>query len=63
MSGLLTELINGTTFPGMVSEPFAVLIFGISLIVLTAGLRVFVSTKEDTADFKMDIENVIGGEK
>lgn len=44
--GLITDLLSRKSLSGTVSEPVAVLFFGITLFVLTAGLRMFFAKRE-----------------
>jgi hypothetical protein len=47
---IFTELLGIKSFSGAVSEPFALLCFGIALFALTAGLRVLFKKKDKNAE-------------
>ena len=46
---LFTDLFGKKSLSGAVSEPFALLCFGIALVALTAGLRVLFNKQEKNA--------------
>lgn len=48
--GVLADLFNGKSLSGWVSEPFAVLLFGIALFGITAGLRTFLNKQDKNAE-------------
>lgn len=50
--GFLADLLNRKSLSGIVSEPVAVLFFGIALFVMTTGLRSFLN-KQDKNTEKM----------
>ena len=54
MTGLLSELMNDGTIRGVATEPFAVLVFGILLLVLTAGLRMIVGSEKNSPEFAVE---------
>ncbi len=43
------DLIGNKSLSGVISEPFAVLVFGMALFGLTAGLRSFLNKQEKNA--------------
>jgi hypothetical protein len=47
---IFTELLGIKSFSGVVSEPFALLCFGIALFALTAGLRVLFNKRDKNAE-------------
>lgn len=48
--GFFTDLLNQKYLSGIVSEPVAVLFFGITLFAMTAGLRSFLNKKDKRAE-------------
>jgi hypothetical protein len=55
---ILAEITNGNLLLGVVPESLALLMFGVSLIVFTVGVRRILDRKEDTKKLENNLEKL-----